>query len=84
MPIQGTASDIIKIAMRRIAEKLAKEAFSAQMILQVHDELLFEVPLTEKEAMTALVKEQMEQVISLKVPLVVDIGLGNNWEEVHD
>ena len=83
-PIQGSAADIIKLAMVKIYQQIKEEKLRSRMILQVHDELLFEVPLTEKETMTALVKEQMEQVISLKVPLVVDIGLGNNWEEVHD
>jgi DNA polymerase-1 len=83
-PIQGSAADIIKLAMVKIYEQLKKENLHSKMILQVHDELLFEVPLAEKEVMTSLVKEQMEQVISLKVPLIVDIGLGKNWEEVHD
>jgi DNA polymerase-1 len=83
-PIQGSAADIIKLAMVGIYQQLKKEKLHSRMILQVHDELLFEVPIAEKMVMTSLVKEQMEQVMSLKVPLVVDIGLGNNWEEVHD
>tara|TARA_B100001123_G_scaffold449088_1_gene612966 strand:+ start:48974 stop:51652 length:2679 start_codon:yes stop_codon:yes gene_type:complete len=78
MPIQGTAADILKMAMIDIHKKLPK---SSIMILTVHDELLFEVPKTASDTVTALVKERMEQVVSLDVPLIVDIGAGNNWKD---
>jgi len=82
-PIQGSAADLIKLAMVQIYNEIKRRQISAKMILQVHDELLFEVPVEEKEIMIELVKEKMEHVVPLRVPLVVDIGLGNNWEEVH-
>jgi DNA polymerase I len=68
----------------KIYQQLKKEKLRSKMILQVHDELLFEIPREEEKVMVALVKEQMEHVTPLKVYLKVDIGLGNNWEEVHD
>jgi len=82
-PIQGTAADIIKMAMVAIQEKLKSGKFGARMILQVHDELNFDVPRKELEAVRALVKEAMEQACSLKVPLVVDMGEGSSWLEAH-
>jgi DNA polymerase-1 len=82
-PIQGTAADIIKIAMINIRRRLLTEGLRARMILQVHDELLFELPESELEAIRALVREEMEGVIELSVPLQVDIGHGNNWAEAH-
>jgi DNA polymerase-1 len=78
-PIQGSAADLIKIAMLRIHEALASGPLSARMLLQVHDELVFEVPTGEVDALSALVKEQMESAAQLAVPLVVDIGVGDNW-----
>ena len=82
-PIQGTAADIIKMAMVAIQNKLKSGNFGARMILQVHDELNFDVPRKELEAVRALVKEAMEQACSLKVPLVVDMGEGSSWLEAH-
>jgi DNA polymerase-1 len=81
--IQGTAADLIKKAMVELDSALAAERLASQMILQVHDELVFEVPESEVEALRALVRERMEGVLSLRVPLVVDIGVGRNWREAH-
>ncbi|MEI6127685.1 MAG: DNA polymerase, partial [Pseudomonadota bacterium] len=82
-PIQGTAADLIKIAMLRIAAALEKKKMAGRMIIQVHDELVFEAPEEEIEALREMVKEEMEGVITLKVPLKVDINWGNNWREAH-
>ena len=82
-PIQGTAADLIKVAMINISKLLAKRHLSAAMIMQVHDELVFEVPLAERKEVMALVKKEMEEVIKLKVPLKVDIASGRNWDEAH-
>ncbi len=82
-PIQGTAADIIKLAMVNIFNRIRKEDLKSLMILQVHDELVFEVPEKELETMKHLVREEMEGVIILKVPLKVDIGIGKNWSEAH-
>jgi len=81
-PLQGTAADLIKLAMIEIARRLAAESLGARMILQVHDELLFEVPHDEVERVRALVKPAMEQVYALNVPLVVDIKVGPNWRDM--
>ena len=81
-PLQGTAADLIKLAMIAIDKRLAREKFAAKMILQVHDELLFEVPTRELEALGKLVKEEMEGVHTLAVPLVVEIGTGPNWRDL--
>ncbi|MBN2348273.1 MAG: DNA polymerase I [Bacteroidales bacterium] len=81
-PIQGSAADIIKLAMINIHNKI-KDAFQSKMILQVHDELVFDVYNNELEDLRKLVKYEMENVISLRVPLIVDIGTGNNWLEAH-
>jgi DNA polymerase-1 len=80
-PIQGTAADIIKIAMVRIHEKLA--GMKSRMILQVHDELVFEADLAEVDELKALVKHEMENAMPLEVPVRVDIGVGKNWAEAH-
>jgi len=80
-PIQGSAADLIKIAMIRIHDRLQQERHSGRMLLQVHDELVFEVPGPEMEAVTALVREEMEGAAELSVPLVVDVGTGRNWLE---
>jgi DNA polymerase-1 len=79
MPMQGTASDIVKLAMLRVDEALRREKLSARMILQVHDELVFEVPQAEVERTSAVVKEAMENAAKIDVPLVVEIGVGKNW-----
>jgi DNA polymerase-1 len=82
-PIQGTAADIIKIAMIRILEKFTERRLKAKMILQVHDELLFELPESELETVTGIVRKEMEEVITLAVPLRVDMNYGKNWAEAH-
>lgn len=82
-PIQGTAADLIKMAMVAIDRRLGQEKLQTRMLLQVHDELLFEVPESELEQVKALVREVMEGVMSLRVPLRVDIGTGRNWAEAH-
>lgn len=78
-PIQGSAADLIKIAMLRIHAELASGPLAARMLLQVHDELVFEVPVAEVEALTDLVRREMEGAAELSVPLVVDVGVGDNW-----
>jgi DNA polymerase I len=80
-PIQGSAADLIKIAMIRIAGRLAKEELSGKMLLQVHDELVFEVPPNELEVFQNVVREEMEGAAELSIPLVVDLGTGANWLE---
>ena len=82
-PIQGSAADIIKIAMVRIAQRLEREHLSTHMLLQVHDELLFDVPKPELEVVTPIIREEMQQAYKLSVPLIVEIGTGNNWLEAH-
>jgi DNA polymerase-1 len=79
MPIQGTASDIVKIAMIRVADALKKEKLATKMIMQVHDELLFEAPKAEVNQATEIIKREMEAAATLDVPLVVDVGAGDNW-----
>lgn len=81
-PIQGSAADIINIAMIRIHERLAS-GFKTRMILQVHDELLFEVPGDELDEISRMVKEEMERAWTLRVPIVAEIGTGKNWAEAH-
>jgi DNA polymerase-1 len=82
-PIQGTAADLIKVAMLNIWKRLNDENLASRMILQVHDELVFEVPVGEKDTIIDLVKQEMEGVISLCVPLKVEISSGRNWDEAH-
>jgi DNA polymerase I len=82
-PLQGTAADLIKLAMIAIDRRLKAEKFEAKMTLQVHDELLFEAPLSEGEALKALVKDEMENVYKLTVPLVVEVCLGPNWRDME-
>jgi DNA polymerase-1 len=81
-PLQGTAADLIKLAMISIDERLRKEKLAARMILQVHDELLFEAPAKEKDVLGKLVREEMEGAHKLAVPLVVEIGTGPNWRDL--
>lgn len=81
-PLQGTAADLIKLAMINIDRRLGEEELEAKMILQVHDELLFEVPPREKDKIEKLVREEMEGVHTLTVPLVVEIGSGPNWRDL--
>ncbi|HUL34754.1 MAG TPA: DNA polymerase I [Candidatus Eisenbacteria bacterium] len=82
-PLQGTAADLIKMAMISIAGRLKKEKLAAKMILQVHDELLFELPMKEKSKLEELVQEEMEGVHKLVVPLVVEMGTGPNWRDLE-
>jgi len=82
-PLQGTAADLIKLAMIAIDRKLAEQKLRTRMVLQVHDELLFDVPEGEEEAITPLVKEAMEHVIELKVPVVADLSFGDNWRDME-
>ncbi|MEE9420068.1 MAG: DNA polymerase I [Desulfatiglandaceae bacterium] len=82
-PIQGTAADLIKKAMINIHRRLAAEGFSSKMLLQVHDELVFEVPEEELDIVCPMIKQEMEGVYPLRVPLKVDISKGKNWAEAH-
>jgi len=82
-PIQGSAADIIKIAMVHIQNRIEKENLQAKMTMQVHDELNFTVPKAELEAVRKVVVEEMENAIKLKVPLIADCGVGTNWLEAH-
>jgi len=82
-PIQGTAADIMKVAMIHIHNRIKREGLHAKMILQVHDELNFSVPVNEKEQLQQLVMEEMQNAANLAVPLVADCGWGNNWLEAH-
>jgi DNA polymerase-1 len=81
-PVQGTASDMIKIAMVRMRAALAERGLQARMLLQVHDELLFEAPPAEVAAVEALAREIMEAALPLDVPIVVDVKSGRDWSEV--
>ncbi len=83
MPIQGTAADIIKAAMVRVARRMEAEGLQAQLLLQVHDELIVECPAAEAERVTALLKEEMEHVVDYSVPLTVDAKSGASWAEAH-
>lgn len=82
-PIQGSAADIIKIAMINIDRKLDEENLETKMLLQVHDELLFESPVEEVQTATELIRTQMESAFETRVPLVVEVGVGKNWLEAH-
>ncbi len=82
-PIQGAAADIIKIAMIRIDKRMTEENLKAEMILQVHDELNFNCPNNEVDALCTIIREEMEGAIELSVPLRTDIGIGTNWLEAH-
>ena len=82
-PIQGSAADIIKVAMIRVAARMKKEGIRSRMILQVHDELNFSVIPEEKERLQALVIEEMQAAVNLRVPLIADAGWGSNWLEAH-
>ncbi|HEX5239476.1 MAG TPA: DNA polymerase I [Candidatus Limnocylindrales bacterium] len=82
MPIQGTAADIVKIAMIRLQERLEADGFRSSILLQVHDELLLEVPLDEVDRLVALLRETMESALPLDVPLTVDVKSGTDWESM--
>jgi DNA polymerase-1 len=82
-PIQGSAADVIKIAMINIHKKMAAEKFASKMVLQVHDELVFDVLKSEEKKLEALIKKEMESAVELAVPLLVEVGRGENWLVAH-
>ena len=82
-PIQGTAADIIKLAMIRVQNAMKKEQLKSRLLLQVHDELVFDVEKEEKERMEALVRQEMEHAIEFAVPLTVEAEFGYNWLDAH-
>ena len=82
-PMQGSAADLMKLAMQRVATSLAQENMPARLCLQVHDELVFEVPEAERDRLADLVREAMEGAATLHVPLTVSIGYGTNWDDAH-
>ncbi len=82
-PIQGSAADVVKMAMIRIQKELEKEKLKTRMLLQVHDELVFESPVDEVEVATNIIKMEMENAIETQVPLLVEVGVGDNWLEAH-
>ncbi len=82
-PIQGSAADICKKVMLDIDEALTREGLTARMVLQIHDELLFEVPNDELDRVIAIVRDKMEHVVALSVPLKVDVGHGPSWKDAH-
>jgi DNA polymerase-1 len=82
-PVQGSAADIIKIAMVKISDKIKLNNYKSKMLVQVHDELIFEIYKPELQKMKELIKKEMESVFTLNVPLTVDIGIGENWHEAH-
>ena len=82
-PMQGTAADIIKRAMITVDQKLVANELDVMMIMQVHDELVFEVAENDLASLTALVRTEMEAAAALDVPLIVDVGTGLNWDDAH-
>jgi DNA polymerase I len=82
-PMQGTAADLIKLAMIEVQKSLERETLRSRLVLQVHDELVLEVPQEEVETIRSLLHEKMVRVAALRVPLLVEVGVGNNWDEAH-
>ncbi|MEC8314591.1 MAG: DNA polymerase, partial [Pseudomonadota bacterium] len=82
-PVQGTAADIMKIAMIRMYQALEKEKSEARIILQVHDELILDTPEKEIDRVIELTSEAMKEATLLDVPLEIDIGIGDNWDQAH-
>ncbi len=82
-PIQGSGADICKAAMLRIDREIQARSLQSRMLLQIHDELVFEVPRDEVDVLTTLVRDAMEHSYELRVPLVVDIGVGRSWAAAH-
>lgn len=82
-PVQGSAADVVKMAMIKIQKELEKEKLQTKMLLQVHDELIFEAPIEEVEVASNIIKIEMESAIATQVPLLVEVGVGNNWLEAH-
>ena len=83
MPIQGTAADMIKLAMIKIYKELEKRKSKTKMVLQVHDELLFDAHKDEVDELRPMIKELMENAMPVDVPIVVDTGVGDNWLDAH-
>jgi DNA polymerase-1 len=83
MPLQGTSADIIKMAMISVFKRLKEEGLKAKLILQVHDELVIDCPIAEKEKVSEILKYEMENVVKLDVPLTVEVGEGTNWFDAH-
>lgn len=81
--MQGTAADIVKIAMIKVSDWLKKNEVDAHLMMQVHDELVFEVAEKDLDQTIPQIKKAMEEPVSLSIPLVVDIGVGDNWDEAH-
>ena len=79
MPLQGSSADIIKIAMVNVCNRLKKENLRARMIVQVHDELILDTPLEEKERAAVLLREEMERAVQLRVPLIAEVSEGASW-----
>ena len=79
MPLQGSSADIIKVAMLRVDRRLKKEGLRSKMVLQVHDELVLDVPEAELEIVSAMLKEEMERAIELRVPLIAEVSTGKSW-----
>ena len=82
-PIQGSSADVIKVAMVNIDSALKAKGMQSKMIMQVHDELVFDVPKSELEELTALIGHAMTEAVALEVPLAVDMSSGNDWLEAH-
>ena len=82
-PMQGSAADVIKMAMNEVARRMLAEGFKSKLLLQVHDELDFSVPVDEIEALSAMVKDVMEHVVELRVPLIADVSVAKTWAEAH-
>jgi DNA polymerase I len=82
-PIQGSAADLIKLAMIKIEKQFANQGIRSKMLLQVHDELVFECPSDEVDLVKNIIREEMSKALALDVPLVVDVGIGVNWLEAH-
>jgi DNA polymerase-1 len=82
-PIQGSAADMIKIAMIRIHQDIIDQKLNSKMTMQVHDELVFDVPKAEIEIMKNIIESRMKNAIDMKVPILVEVGQGSNWLEAH-
>jgi DNA polymerase-1 len=82
-PVQGSAADVVKLAMIKIDKELKEQQLQTKMLLQVHDELIFEAPVDEIEAASKLIRTEMESALETQVPLLVEVGVGNNWLEAH-
>ena len=82
-PIQGSAADMIKIAMIRIHQDIIDQKLNSKMTMQVHDELVFDVPKSETEVMKKIIEYRMKNAIDMKVPILVEVGEGSNWLEAH-